>query len=287
MASCFQHVVHITDNEHDKPLISFPPEPFFMHPLAEACTKQLRDKKHLTVVPPLHHHTHDFILTVDKNICVVVGEAKSGKDFRKELDKCLTGMCKALQFMNYSVGVTSSERRCSVHLGYTAVRSVHGSQWTQCLKVDSVTVCKGFGESEYGGYIDKILDALVACLNTLVNSDGLLLTPQEHFMHPGTLLEGYSRSTPINIPGLYTGVNAGWVKEEVLEMYEIWKQGHWNRQHNRAFPQYLQMSDTKNMIFSFLPMRALHLKECVERVHSEDKNFTGDDTFIAGKKISR
>ena len=106
-------------------------------------------------------------------------------------------------------------------------------------------------------------------------------------MHPGTLLEGYSRSTLINIPGLYTGVNAGWVKEEVPEMYEIWKQGHWNKQHSRAFPQYFQMSDTKNMIFSFLPMHALHLKECVDWVHSEDENFTGDDTFIAGKKISR
>ena len=192
MASCFQHVGHITDNEDDKLLISFPPEPFFTHPLAEACTKQLRVKT-LYCGPPLHHHTHDFVLTVDKNICVVVGEAKSGKDFRKELDKCLTGMCKSLQFMNYSVGVTSSERRCSVHLGYTAVRSVHSWQWTQCLKVDSVTVCKGFGESEYGGYIDKILDALVVCLSILVNSDGLLLTPQEHFMHPGTLLVGYSR----------------------------------------------------------------------------------------------
>ena len=70
-------------------------------------------------------------------------------------------------------------------------------------------------------------------------------------------------------------------------MYEIWKQGHWNKQHNRAFPQYLQMSHTNNMIFSFLPMHALRLKECVEGVHSENENFTGDDAFIAGKKISR
>ena len=121
-------------------LMWYPPEPFFTHPIAKAVAAQMINKEVLTVIPPSHHHMHDYMLHSNGVMCVVVGEAQSGTDFRAELDKSLPGMCKALAIQHYAVRITSSQTKSSIHLGYIGGIVIHGSNMVQSLMVDSITV---------------------------------------------------------------------------------------------------------------------------------------------------
>ena len=76
-------------------LMWYPPEPYFMHPIAKASAKQMKNKDNLSIILPCHHHTHDYVLHSNGLMCIVVGEAQSGTDYRAELDKCLPGFVKA------------------------------------------------------------------------------------------------------------------------------------------------------------------------------------------------
>ena len=99
-------------------LMWYPPEPFFTHPITKAVAEQMRNKEVLKVIPPSHHHTHDYVLHSNGVMCVVVGETQSDTDFRAELDKCLPGMCKVLTIQHYAIGITSSQTKSSIHLGH-------------------------------------------------------------------------------------------------------------------------------------------------------------------------
>ena len=106
----------------------------------------MTNKEVLTVIPPSHHHMHDYVFHSNGVMCVVVGEAQSGTDFRAELDKCLPGMCKALAIQHYTVRITSSQTKSSIHLGNIGGIVIHGSNMVQSLMVDSMTVRKNAGE---------------------------------------------------------------------------------------------------------------------------------------------
>ena len=136
----------------------YPPEPFFTHPIAKAVAVQMTNKEVLTVIPPSHHHTHDYVLHLNGVMCVVVGEAQSGTDFRAELDKNLPGMCKVLAIQHYAVGITSSQTKSSIHLGHIGGIVIHGSNMVQSLMVDSITVKKNAGEGNYHKSIFYTLD---------------------------------------------------------------------------------------------------------------------------------
>ena len=158
-------------------LMWYPPEPFFTHPIAKAVAAQMTNKEVFTVIPPSHHHTHDYVLHSNGVMCVVVGEAQSGTDFRAELDKCLPGMCKALAIQHYAVGITSSQTKSSIHLGHIGGIVIHGSNMVQSLMVDSITVRKNAGEGNYGLYIENILDALETFVGLHVASDIFVKVP--------------------------------------------------------------------------------------------------------------
>ena len=83
LASCFQHCRLMRDTKSglESDLMWYPPEPFFTHPITKAVAEQMRNKEVLTVIPPSHHDTHDYVLHSNGVMCVVVGEAQSGTDF--------------------------------------------------------------------------------------------------------------------------------------------------------------------------------------------------------------
>ena len=158
-------------------LMWYPPEPFFTHPIAKAVAAQMTNKEVLTVIPPSHHHMHDYMLHSNGVMCVVVGEAQSGTDFRAELDKSLPGMCKALAIQHYAVRITSSQTKSSIHLGHIGGIVIHGSNMVQSLMVDSITVRKNAGEGNYGLYIENILDTLEMFVGLHMASDIFVKVP--------------------------------------------------------------------------------------------------------------
>ena len=95
LSSCFMNLGLIKDDPEEDDLEELPPEPFFVHPLAEILAAQAHEpRKKLRLVLPSHYHSHDYFMSMNDKLCIVVGEGKSGKDFHQELDKCLPGMCK-------------------------------------------------------------------------------------------------------------------------------------------------------------------------------------------------
>ena len=81
-------------------------------------------------------------MSMNDELCVVIGEGKSGKDLHQELDKCLPGMCKSLQVMFNAVGMTSAADDTTVHLGYVDGTDAHGSETFTALFIDSVNIPK-------------------------------------------------------------------------------------------------------------------------------------------------
>ena len=149
----------------------YPPEPYFTHPIAKAVAEQMKNKDKLSIILPSHHHTHNYVLHSNSVMCVVVGEAQSGTDYRAELDKCLPGICKSLNIMHYGIAITSSQMKSSVHLGHVGGILIHRMKPVQSLMIDSITVNKQGGEDKYGAYIDKLLDVLEIFVSLHVASD--------------------------------------------------------------------------------------------------------------------
>ena len=158
LASCFMNLSLIKDDPNEDDLEELPPEPFFVHPLAEILADQAHEpRKKLRLVLPSHYHSHDYFMSMNDELCVVVGKGKSGKDMCQELDKCLPGMCKSLQVMSNSVAMTSAADGTTVHLGYVDGINTHGSETVSALFIDSVNIPKRGFEDVYGRYITKFL----------------------------------------------------------------------------------------------------------------------------------
>ena len=273
----------------DSDLMWYPPEPFFSHPIAKAVADQMRNKEVLELIPPSHHHTHDYVLHSNGVMCVVVGEAQSGTDFCAELDKCLPGMCKALAIQKYSIRITSSQTKSSIHLGHIGGIVIHGSHPVQSLLVDSITVRRDAGEGKYGSYIDNIQDALETFVGLHVASDIFVKVPRVHFLHPGFELDEVSgRSYDITVPGLYLGLNAAYVKDRYPAFYPIWIEGHANRLNKIAYPASILCTPDSRAFINFMPMECESHKPGVTALDSDDEGVTAKE--IAGnfmRHISR
>ena len=263
-------------------LMWYPPEPYFTHPIVKAATEQMKNKDNLSIILPSHHQTHDYVLHSNGVMCVVVGEAQSGTDYRVELDKCLPGFCKSLNIMHYAVTITSSQTKSSVHLGHVGGILIHRTKPVQSLMIDSITVNKQGGEDKHGAYIDKLLDALETFIGLHVASDIFVKVPAVHYLHPGFDLDEVStRSYKITIPGLYMGLNAAYIKEKFPEFYPIWIEGHRNRLAKIAYPTSILRTNDGQALINFMPMRCDQYKEGATAVDSDDEGVTKHD--IAGK----
>ena len=263
---------------HESDLMWYPPEPFFTHPIAKAVAAQMTNKEVLTVIPPSHHHTHDYVLHLNGVMCVVVGEAQSGTDFRAELDKCLPGMCKALAIQHYAVRITSSQTKSSIHLGHIGGIVIHGSNMVQSLMVDSITVRKNAGEGNYGLYIENILDALKTFVGLHVASDIFVKVPRVHFLHPGFELDNVSsRSYDITVPGLYLGLNAAYVKDRYPDFYPIWIEGHENHIKKIPYPTSILQTPEGRAFINYLPMQCESHKQGAAALDSDDEGVTAEE----------
>ena len=239
LASCFMNLRLIKDDPEEDDLQELPPEPFFVHPLAEILAAQAHEpRKKLRIVQPSHYHSHDYFMSMNDELCIVIGEGKSGKDLHQELDKCLPGMCKSLQVMSNAVGMTSAADGTTVHLGYVDGIDTHGSETVTALFIDSVNIPKRGIEGGYSRYITKILETLDLFVRRIVDSDDLyVLTPENEFMHPSKEVDGKGKNPAINVPGIYRGLNAAFIKDYYPEMFDVYIQGHENRIAECAYPQ--------------------------------------------------
>ena len=157
--------------------------------------------------------------------------------------------------MHYAVTITSSATKSSVHLGHVGGILIHGTKPVQSLMIDSITVNKQGGEDKYGAYIDKLLDGLEAFVRLHVASDIFVKVPPVHYLHPGfDLNEVSTHSYQITIPGLYMGLNRGFIKEKYPEFYPIWIEGHCNRIEKIAYPTSILQTQDGHALINFMPM---------------------------------
>ena len=284
LALCFQHCGLMRDGKtgFEPELMWYQPEPYFMHPIAKAVAEQMKNKDKLSIIPPSHHHTHDYVLHSNGVMCVVVGEAQSGTNYRAELDKCLPGICKSLNIMHYGVAITSSQMKSSVHLGHIGGILIHGMKPVQSLMIDSIMINKQGEEDKYGAYIDKLLDVLERFVGLHMASDIFMKVPPVHYLHPGfNVSEVSTCSYNITIPGLYMGLNGAFVKEKFPEFYPIWVEGHRNRIAKIAYPTAILCTSDGQVLINFMPMQCEKYKEGTTAVDSDDEGVTNED--IAGK----
>ena len=286
LASCFMNLGLIKDDPEEDDLEELPPEPFFVNPLAEMLAAKAHElKKKLRIVPPSHYHSHDYFMSMNDELCIVVGEGKSGKDLRQELDKCLPGMCKSLQVMSNTVGMTSAADGTALHLGYVDGIDTHGSETVTALFIDSVNFPKRGVEGGYGRYITKILETLDLFVRRIVDSDDLyVLTPEKEFMHPSKEVDGKGKNPAINVPGIYRGLNAAFIKDYYREMFDVYIQGHENRIAECAYPQSVNCSHGDEITLHLNPMVCKHLKKDVDVKYLNGVKLT--QQMSKGKNIS-
>ena len=248
LVSCFSHLGLIKDDEEDDDMEEFPPEPFFTHPIAAALAEQVYNPHTLKYVPPSHYHNHDYVLSMNDQICVVVGEGMSGKNYKSELDKCLPGVCKMLQVLNKAVCMTSAQNMCTISLGQVSGVETHTDEGIMALVLDSIEILNRETEGGYAKYIITILDVLELILCLIMDSDDIFCnTLSNPFMNPTHMCDGFSHLTEINIPGVYRGKNVAFVKDMFPEMYKMYKQGHENKAQNRAYPQFMNNPHGNNI----------------------------------------
>ena len=222
---------------------------------------------------------------MNDELCIVIGEGKSGKDLRQELDKCLPGMCKSLQVMSNAVGMMSAADGTALHLCYVDGINTHGSEIVTALFIDSVNIPKRGVEGGYGRYITKILETLDLFVRRIVDSDDLyVLMPENEFMHPSKEVDGKGKNPAINVPGIYRGLNAVFIKDYYPEMFDVYIQGHENRIAECAYPQSVNCPHGDEITLHLNPMVCKHLKKDVDVKYLNGVKLT--QQMLKGKNIS-
>ena len=113
-------------------------------------------------------------------------------------------------------------------------------------------------------------------------SDIFVKVPPVHYLHPGFDLDEVStRSYQITIPGLYLGLNGGFIIEKYPEFYPIWIEGHRNHIEKIAYPTSILRTQDGLTLINFMPMQCNQHREGATAVDSDDEGVTKDD--IAGK----
>ena len=263
LVSCFQHLGQLKDDFRDDDMDEFPPEPFFCHPIAEALWEQAHNPEQLRYVPPSHHHNHDYVLAMNEQICAVVGEGWSGKDWRCELDKCLPGLTKSLTVLSKAVAMTSKMNKCTVSLGQVSGVESHGDEILNALTIDSIEIINKSNKSGYADYIMEILAALELFVRMIVDdpNDIYCIPPEPRkapFLKPTYQFDRYTHGSAINTPGVYMGRNAAYVKEHYPDFYQLYLSGHDNRIAMQPFPQMVNNPTGDKCVVSLTPMECLH-----------------------------
>ena len=174
-------------------------------------------------------------------------------------------MRKSLQVMSNAVGMMSAADGTALHLGYVDGINTHGSETVTALFIDSVNIPKRGIEGGYGRYITKILEILDLFVRRIVDSDDLyVLTPENEFMHPSKEVDGKGKKPAINVPGIYRGLNAVFIKDYYPEMFDMYIQSHKNRIAECAYPQSVNCPHGDEITLHLNPMVCKHLKKDID-----------------------
>ena len=223
-----------TENPTEKENISlehFPPEPHFCQPIAQSLSSVVRDSTQLPFLPSSHYHPHDFGMADTNDILVIVGEILSGNCFGCEYDKTLPGLGRCLSVYESGISFVSSADKTVISYARFATKKDTSDRDYPFLDINRVEVeCESYKQS-YHFYIDHILSVLEVCCIAFVQQEGNSnVMPSNHpAINPSNpvMKFDYSQKSRINMPGVYMGLNSGYVYHEAKGLYSSYIKG-WN-----------------------------------------------------------
>ena len=213
----------ITRDETTKSLRSFPPEGYFCQPIVEELGRVIHETSALTCLPSSHYHPHDYGMVDKNNVLLIVGEAKSGNCDECEHDKVLTGLGHCLSVYNSGISFISSWNESLITLADIRLKFTTKGRQILILARHTVKVEVDNYEEDYHIYVDKVLNVLEsASIAFMDNNDNWKVKPTNHLaVNPSNTVtqNDYNKRIKIDLPGVYMGVNPGFVIHEAPGLY--------------------------------------------------------------------
>ena len=213
----------ITRDKTTKSLRSFPPEGYFCQPIVEELGRVVRKTSALTCLQSSHYHPHDYSMVDKNNVLLIVGEAKSGNCDECKHDKALTGLGRCLSVYNSGISFISSWNESLITLADFRLKFTTKGRQILILARHTVKVEVDNYEEDYHIYVDKVLNVLEsASIAFMDNNDNWKVKPSNHpAVKPSSTVtqNDYNKRIKIDLPGVYMGVNAGFVIHEAPGLY--------------------------------------------------------------------
>ena len=213
----------ITRDETTKSLKSFPPEGYFCQPIVEELGRVVHETSALTCVLSSHYHPHDYSMVDENNVLLIVGEAKSGNCDPCKHDKALTGLGHCLSVYNSGISFISSWNESLITLADFRLKFTTKGRQIPILAHHTIQVELDNYEDDYHIYVDKVLNVLEsASIAFMDNNDNWKFRPTNHpAVNPSNTVtqNDYNKRIKIDLPGVYMGVNAGFVIHEAPGLY--------------------------------------------------------------------
>ena len=231
MAVLIDYKVDKPTEEEDAKLDHFPPEKYFCQPIAQSLSKVVGNSTQLPFLPSSHYHSHDFGMTNQNDILVIVGEVLSGNCFDCEYDKCLLGLGRCLSVYETGISFISLAEKSVVSYTRFSVKKDTNDKEYPFLDINRVEVGVTSYQNEYHLYIDQILNVLEVCSIAFCEHPGNAhVMPTNHpAINPSHAIRqfDYQKNRQIDMPGVYWGYNAGYMKHEAKGLYSSYIKG-WN-----------------------------------------------------------
>ena len=159
----------------------------------------------------------------ENNVLVIVGKAKSGNCDLCEHDKLLTGLRHCLSVYNSGISFISSWNEFLITLADFSLKYTTNRRQIPILARHTVQVEVDNYEDDYHFYVDKVLNVLEsASIAFMDNTDNWKVKPTNYpAINPSNTVtqNDYNKKTKIDLPGVYMGVNAGYVIHEAPGLY--------------------------------------------------------------------
>ena len=210
-----------------------PPEPHFCQPIAQSLSNVVRESTNLPFLPSSHYHPHDFGMADTNDILVIVGEILSGTCFDCEYDKAITGLGRCMSVYESGISFVSSADKTVISYARFATKKDTSDRDYPFFDINRVEIeCESY-QTRYHFYIDHILNALEACCIAFIEQEGNSnVSPTNHpAINPSNpvLKFDYNPKNRIDMPGVYMGLNSGYVRHEAKGLYASYIKGWMNK----------------------------------------------------------
>ena len=159
----------------------------------------------------------------ENNVLDIVGEAKRGNYDLCEHDKSLTGLGHCLSVYNPGISFISSWKESLITLADFSLKYTTNRRQILILAHHTVQVEVDNYKDDYHFYVDKVLNVLEsASIAFMDNTDNWKVKPTNHpaFNPFNTVTQNdYNKKTKIDLPGVYMGVNTGYVIHKAPGLY--------------------------------------------------------------------